>query len=81
MSATNVARAAVVRRPNSVSLFAQRYGWSYVFIAPTLLFFALFTLLPVIQAFLLSLQNATIVGGTWVGIDNFLTLARDPIFL
>jgi len=81
MSAAHVARASVVRRPKSLSLFAQRYGWSYVFIAPTLLFFALFTLLPVIQAFLLSLQNATIVGGTWVGIDNFLTLARDPIFL
>jgi multiple sugar transport system permease protein len=45
-----------------------------------LLFFALFTVVPVIQAFLLSLQNATIVGGTWVGFDNFVTLARDEVF-
>jgi multiple sugar transport system permease protein len=51
-----------------------------VFIAPTLLFFALFTVVPVVQAFTLSLQNATIVGGTWVGVENFVTLARDPIF-
>jgi multiple sugar transport system permease protein len=45
------------------------------------LFFALFTVVPVVQAFTLSLQNATIVGGTWVGLDNFVTLARDSIFL
>ncbi len=41
----------------------------------------LFTVLPVVQAFTLSLENATIVGGTWVGIDNFVQLAKDPIFL
>jgi multiple sugar transport system permease protein len=33
-----------------------------------------------VQAFTLSLQNATIVGGTWVGLDNFVTLAADPVF-
>lgn len=60
---------------------ARKYGWSYAFIAPTLAFFVLFTAIPVLQAFTLSLQNATIVGGTWVGLDNFLQLARDPIFL
>lgn len=61
--------------------FARRHGWSYVFIAPTLLFFLLFTLIPVVQAFALSLQNATIVGGTFVGFDNFVQLAKDPVFL
>jgi multiple sugar transport system permease protein len=64
--------------PNS---FLRKFGWSYIFIAPTLFFFALFTVIPVIQAFTLSLQNATIVGGTFVGFDNFVALARDPIFL
>ena len=62
-------------------LFARKHAWSYIFIAPTVAFFALFTLIPVVQAFVLSLQNATIVGGTFVGLDNFVTLARDPIFL
>jgi multiple sugar transport system permease protein len=57
-----------------------KHAWSYIFIAPTLAFFALFTLLPVVQAFALSLQNATIVSGTFVGLENFFTLARDPIF-
>jgi multiple sugar transport system permease protein len=60
---------------------ARKHSWSYIFIAPTLAFFVLFTVVPVLQAFTLSLQNATIVGGTWVGIDNFIQLAKDPIFL
>ena len=64
-----------------MTTFAKRYGWSYLFIAPTLFFFFLFTLIPVVQAFALSLQNATIVGGTFAGLDNFVQLARDPIFL
>jgi multiple sugar transport system permease protein len=64
-----------------VLTFAQRHGWSYLFIAPTLAFFILFTLIPVIQAFALSVQNATIAGGTFSGLDNFITLARDPVFL
>src|SRR3981081_366570 len=59
----------------------RRHAWSYIFIAPTLAFFVLFTVIPVVQAFTLSLQNATIVGGTWVGVDNFIQLAKDPIFL
>jgi multiple sugar transport system permease protein len=44
-------------------------------------FFVLFTVIPVVQAFTLSLENATIVGGTFVGLENFFTLARDPIFI
>src|ERR1700730_4252017 len=64
-----------------MSPFLRRHAWSYIFIAPTLAFFALFTLIPVVQAFVLSRQTATIVGGPFVGIDNFVPLARDPIFL
>jgi len=64
-----------------MTAFAKRHAWSYLFIAPTLFFFFLFTLIPVVQAFALSLQDATIVGGTFAGLDNFVTLARDPIFL
>src|SRR5438105_805100 len=60
---------------------ARKHAWSYIFIGPTLLFFLLFTLYPVVQAFALSLENATIVGGTFTGIDNFVQLARDPVFV
>src|SRR5438105_4615484 len=79
-STTQLSALAAVPARGRVATFGQRYGWSYLFIAPTLLFFFLFTVIPVIQAFTLSLQNATIVGGTWVGIDNFLTLASDEVF-
>jgi multiple sugar transport system permease protein len=63
-----------------MSLFARRYGWSYLFVLPTFAFFLLFTVAPVLQAFTLALQNATIVGGDWIGLANFGTLAADPVF-
>jgi multiple sugar transport system permease protein len=34
----------------------------------------------VVQAFVLSLQSARITGGDWVGLENFVTLAEDPVF-
>jgi multiple sugar transport system permease protein len=58
----------------------RRYGWSYLFVLPTFLLFVVFTLLPVVQAFGLSLQSARIVGGEWIGLQNFVTLAEDPVF-
>jgi len=58
----------------------RRYGWSYLFVLPTFALFVVFTLLPVVQAFVLSLQSARITGGDWVGLQNFVTLAEDPVF-
>ena len=58
----------------------RRHGWSYLFVLPTFSLFVVFTLLPVAQAFALSLQNATVVGGEWIGLGNFATLAADPVF-
>ena len=63
-----------------VGTFVRRHGWSYLFILPTLGFFVLFTLIPVVQAFTLALQDATVVGGTFTGLTNFVTLAQDPVF-
>lgn len=58
----------------------RRHGWSYLFVLPTFSLFVVFTLLPVAQGFVLSLQDATVVGGTWVGLGNFATLAADSVF-
>jgi len=58
----------------------RRHGWSYLFVLPTFSLFVVFTLLPVVQAFALSLQSARITGGEWVGLGNFVTLAEDPVF-
>ncbi|TMG54686.1 MAG: sugar ABC transporter permease [Chloroflexi bacterium] len=58
----------------------RRYGWSYVFVLPTFALFVVFTLLPVVQGLALSLQNARVTGGEFIGIANFVTLAEDPVF-
>jgi multiple sugar transport system permease protein len=58
----------------------RRHGWSYLFVLPTFSLFVVFTLIPVLQAFGLSLQSARIVGGEWIGLQNFVTLAEDPVF-
>lgn len=58
----------------------RRHGWSYLFVLPTFSLFVVFTLLPVVQAFALSLQSATVVGGEWIGLENYATLADDPVF-
>jgi multiple sugar transport system permease protein len=58
----------------------RRYGWSYLFVLPTFALFVIFTLLPVVQGLALSLQNARVTGGDFIGLANFVTLAEDPVF-
>ena len=41
----------------------------------------MFTLLPVVQGLVLSLQNARVTGGEFIGLGNFETLAGDPVFI
>ena len=65
---------------NRVTAALRRYGWSYVFVLPTFALFVVFTLLPVVQGLALSLQNARVTGGEFIGIANFVTLAEDPVF-
>ncbi|HZQ05352.1 MAG TPA: sugar ABC transporter permease [Anaerolineae bacterium] len=51
----------------SVRTFFKRYGWSYAFILPSLLTFAVFTLIPVLWSFIISFQKYSLArGGTWV---------------
>ncbi|MCC7164289.1 MAG: sugar ABC transporter permease [Anaerolineae bacterium] len=51
----------------SVQTFIKKYGWAYLFILPSLITFALFTLFPVIWSLIISFQDYSIVrGGTWV---------------
>lgn len=63
-----------------MTTFFQRHGWSYLFVLPTFGFFVVFTLIPVVQAFALSFQDATIVESQFIGLGNFVTLANDPVF-
>ena len=63
------------RRRRSLTAARRRYGWSYLFIFPTFSLFVVFTLLPVVQGLVLSLQNARVTGGEFIGLGNFETLA------
>jgi len=47
--------------------FLQRYGWSYLFVFPSLLTFTAFVLVPVVWAFIISFQTYSLSrGGTWI---------------
>src|SRR5881409_3562268 len=72
---------AAPRRQRSFAAALRRYGWSYIFVLPTFSLFVVFTLLPVVQGLVLSLQNARVTGGEFIGLANFETLANDPVFV
>jgi len=76
MADLTLARAA--ERPLGVGerivRFVRRYGWGYAFVLPSLITFSVFTLVPVVWAFLISLQEYRLSGSQgWVGFDNYRT--------
>ena len=53
--------------------FVARHGWSYAFIAPSMLMFLLFTGLPALASLVLAFQEVRLRGPSrWVGFDNFV---------
>ncbi|MFF2053376.1 carbohydrate ABC transporter permease [Leifsonia sp. NPDC058194] len=67
------------RSPRGLRRRSTLIGWS--FILPNFLGFALFTLVPVIAAFVLAFMHWDSYNPpTWAGIDNFLRLFRDDDF-
>lgn len=55
-------------------------GWGYAFIAVALIAFSLFTAYPVINAFIISLQEYRPLGSTYVGLENFVNSFSDELF-
>lgn len=56
-----------------VRRFFKEHGWSYLFILPSMAAFAIFILIPVIWALVISFQhNDFIINGRWVGIQNYI---------
>src|SRR4051794_11169688 len=59
----------------------RRYLIWYLFIAPNLILFAIFGLLPIIATVLISFTRWNILGSPmWIGLDNFQRLAHDNEF-
>jgi len=56
--------------------------WGYLFIAPLLIDFLVFTAYMIVRAVLMGFQEIAFGGvATWVGLDNFrYVIQRDPLF-
>ncbi len=73
-----------VPRPPSrlavLSIELRKNLWIYLVLLPPFALLTLFTLIPVIQSFLLSFQNWTLRQQSYVGLDNYNQLWADPVF-
>ncbi|MBS2968218.1 sugar ABC transporter permease [Metabacillus sp. KIGAM252] len=56
-------------------------NFPYILIAPTVILFCLFTVYPVISSFIMSFQKSDGAGMAFVGLENYVRLFRDPLFL
>lgn len=54
---------------------------SYAFLAPILIFFLVFVLTPMIMGFVTSFFNYTMTDFTFVGLDNYVRMFKDDIFI
>lgn len=70
-----------LRKKDSYNINKKRYG--YLFTAPFIIGFLLFSFYPLIYTFYLSFTNMTMMskGYKIVGLDNFKSLLADPYFL
>ncbi len=54
---------------------------SYCFLAPVLIFFIIFVLVPMAMGFVTSFFNYTMTDFTFVGIDNYVRMFQDDVFI
>jgi multiple sugar transport system permease protein len=54
--------------------------WGYVFIAPLVIDFLIFTVYMIVRAFVYSFQDIEFGTATWVGLANFKRLITEPAF-
>ena len=54
---------------------------SYAFLAPVLFFFVIFVLVPMIMGFITSFFNYSMTKFEFVGLDNYIRMFKDPVFM
>ncbi len=62
----------------------RRMLWAYVFLAPSLIFFVIFVVIPIFYAFLMSLYNWPLGAAqarTFIGLRNYTEILQEPLFL
>jgi multiple sugar transport system permease protein len=74
---------------NSITASSQRKAllreikknlWIYLVLIPPFILLLTFTLIPIFQSFLLSFQEWSLRSTRWIGLANFIRLAKDPVF-
>lgn len=60
-------------------LYSQKVA-PYVFVLPFMLSLLIFWLYPLVSGIIMSFQNVSFGGSTWVGVDHYAKLAKDPFF-
>jgi multiple sugar transport system permease protein len=62
--------------------FLRRYGWSYFFVAPSILFLLVFWVYPVLRSLVLGFADLNLRTGeaTFVGLANFQASFASPVF-
>lgn len=70
-------------RPAELPAPGEQRWANGLFVAPYLVLYLLLLVVPLLYGWWLSLRNADMLAGTsrFVGLDNFLELWRDPLFL
>ena len=64
------------------SLIARRQYWGLVFVLPTVIFFIVFFLYPIISGIYYSLTDFTLLNPpVWVGLQNYQDLLKDRLFI
>lgn len=81
-AAPNGLRGAVVARARPPTFILNRRRWGLAFVAPTVLFFATFSIFPVLLGGYLSLTRYDLLSPPrYVGFDNYFALLHDRLFL
>ncbi|NEW07845.1 sugar ABC transporter permease [Paenibacillus sp. SYP-B3998] len=68
------------RSPSRITQFWRDYGWAYLFILTPVLLFLVFTVYPVISAFLMSFQQYNVMKSEWIGLNNYSRMLHDDVF-
>lgn len=70
------------RKPSNQSFIARRQRWGFYFVLPTVLFFAIFFLYPIISGIYYSLTEFTLLRPpVYIGLQNYADLLKDRLFL
>lgn len=63
-------------------MYERRKWWGFIFVLPTVLFFVIFNVYPILNGVYLSMTNFTLLRPpVWVGFENYVELFQDRLFI